>query len=303
MIRAINRQSIFLALLLSWTCCFPQCDQSAANKVQLRILSWNIYMLPHVVLHTGQKERADQIVELLRNESVDVIVFEEAFDKQARKIIREGLRENFPYESGDPACNSFFRISSGVWVLSKTPLRVMKQIFFKNGRGTDRLASKGALLLQTSKQNFCFQVVATHLQSDLKRRDVKKIREKQFEKIRNELLEPCAEQDVPQFVVGDMNTMQDDSTNYQQMIRSLDVAQCSLEGEIGYSYDRTKNDIISSSDKPQLIDHIFYKSRGTQMLESKMLVKVFRKKWSTIHKDLSDHFAVLGTFTLPVKIF
>ncbi|MGZ4037694.1 MAG: sphingomyelin phosphodiesterase [Bacteroidia bacterium] len=291
-------------MLLPLACRLPaQCDEVPVGHVQLKILSWNIYMMPHMIIHSGQDARAKEIVEQLKNEGVDVIVFEEAFDRRARSIIREGLKAAFPYESGDPAKSAWFKGSSGVWVLSKTPLTVVKQIFFRNGRGADKMASKGAVLLQTKKQNFCFQVVATHLQSDLKGRTVTGIRQKQYNQIRKELLEPYALKDIPQFVVGDMNTMQDDSLYYRQMIRSLDVAQCSLEGDIGYSYDRTRNDIISSSDKPQLIDHIFYKSMGANVLESKMLVKIFRKKWSTVHDDLSDHFAVLGTFILPVRIF
>ncbi|HWY11367.1 MAG TPA: endonuclease/exonuclease/phosphatase family protein, partial [Bacteroidia bacterium] len=130
---------------------FAQCGDQPDQNVELRILSWNIYMIPHLIIHSGQEQRAKEIVESLKNENVDVIVFEEAFDARSRVIIREGLKEKFPYESGDPAKSCFLKINSGVWVLSKTALTVVKQIFFKNGRGTDKLASKGAILLQTKK--------------------------------------------------------------------------------------------------------------------------------------------------------
>ncbi len=295
---------VSISLLLVSSGSFAQCNEQAGQNVELRILSWNIYMIPHIIIHSGQEQRAKEIVESLKNENVDVIVFEEAFDARSRTIIREGLKDKFPYESGDPSKSCFLKINSGIWVLSKTALTVVKQIFFKKGRGTDKLASKGAILLQTKKNNFCFQIAATHLQSDLIGKDVRNIRYKQYIQIRKELLEPFSQKDVPQFIVGDMSTMRDEKLSYNDMVNCFDVKQCAFEWENIYSYDRTKNDIIfNSADRPQLIDHIFYKSMGSEILASKMLVKIFSKKWSHLHKDLSDHFAILGTFTLPVKLF
>src|SRR4051812_262843 len=160
-------KTLFCAMLGAGSFGYGQCgDQLPAENVELKILSWNIYMLPHVIMHSGQQQRAIEIVESLKNEEVDVIVFEEAFDKRSRDIIRLGLKEQFPYESGEPARDVFYKGNCGVWVISKTPFTVVKQIFFNSARGADRFASKGALLLQTRKNNFCFQVVATHLQSD-----------------------------------------------------------------------------------------------------------------------------------------
>ena len=113
-------------------------------------------MLPHIAMHTGQVERAKEIVETLKNENVDVIVFEEAFDRNARKIIREGLKNYFPYESGNPAKNIFYKTNSGVWVLSKVPITIIKQIHFSNSKGCDKMACKGALLLNAKKITFAF---------------------------------------------------------------------------------------------------------------------------------------------------
>ena len=95
-------------------------------------------MLPRLVIHTGQLERAKQIIETLKNEEVDVIVFQEAFDNKARNIIWQGLKKYFPYQTGKPTKNVFYKISSGVWVISKVPIEVVKRIYFNNGKGTDR---------------------------------------------------------------------------------------------------------------------------------------------------------------------
>ena len=161
-------------------------------------------MLPHIVIHTGQTQRAKQIIESLKTEDVDVIVFQEAFDRRARKIIRRGLKKYFPYETGNPTKNVFYKTSSGVWVISKVPINVVKRIYFSNGKGMDKFACKGAILIEAKKNNFCFQIAATHLQSDLTNCDVRKIRQQQYRKISKELLEPYAQKKVPQFVVGDM---------------------------------------------------------------------------------------------------
>ncbi len=291
---------ILLNLLLTATVSTSaQCDNEPNDSVELKILSWNIYMLPRCLFQTGQSHRALEIVESLKNESSDVVVFEEAFDNRSRNIIREGLKKYFPYESGNPTKNSIFKINSGIWVISKVPIKIVKQIFFKESIGCDKMASKGAILIQAKKNNSCFQIVATHLQSDLKKKDVSAIRKSQFLQINDELLVPYAQLNVPQFVVGDMNTMLDNTIEYNQMIDILNVKQCVLEGEYNYSFDRGKNDIIyKSSDRPQLIDHIFFNEKDKNRLDGKMLVKIFRKKWNTEHSDLSDHFAVLGTFML-----
>ena len=256
-------------------------------------------MLPHVLIHTGQIERAKQIIESLKNEDVDVIVFQEAFDKRAREIIREGLKKYFPYETGNPTRNSFYKISSGVWVISKVPINVVKRIYFSNGKGMDKFACKGAILLEGKKNSFCFQIASTHLQSDLIKSDVRQIRKQQYQKISKELLEPYAQTKVPQFVVGDMNTSSEDSLSFMQMLGILKINQCVFDSKLNFSYDCSKNDIIKDENAaPQLLDHILFNKRDAATVEGRMFVKIFRKQWDDLHSDLSDHFAIMGTFSL-----
>jgi len=267
---------------------------------ELRILSWNIYMLPHLFIRTGQLKRAKEIVESLKNEDVDVIVFEEAFDRSSRNIIRNGLKNYFPYESGNPAKQNIFKANSGVWIISKIPIEVMKQIFFKNCKGPDRLASKGALLIQAKKNKFCFQLIGTHLQSDLRNKDVTNIRKIQYKKISEDLVETFAQKNIPQFVVGDMNTIKSDSLIFNQMLGTFNVKQCVFVGKYLYSYDCLKNDFIyKSKSSPQLIDYVFYNKRNLRKFEGKTSIKIFKKQWDSKHSDLSDHFAVLASFHIP----
>src|SRR6185312_3654471 len=226
---------------------------------------WNIYMLPRLFVHTGQCLRAKQIAAVLRNQDADVIVFEEAFDNKARNIIREGLKDVFPYESGDPRKNKFYKTSCGVWIISKVPIHVIKQIFYDQAQGADKLASKGAILVEGQKDGFCFQLIGTHLQSDPNSgKNVQSIRNVQYAQLRSQLLEPYAEENVPQFLAGDFNTIEADSINHVEMVGSLKLNQCQMEGEKCYSYDYGNNDLIVTVDgqpqlsRPQLIDYVFY---------------------------------------------
>jgi endonuclease/exonuclease/phosphatase family metal-dependent hydrolase len=291
---------IVLTLLLLTTnkTIVAQCDNQVHDE-KLKITAWNIYMLPHFWIHTGQLKRAHEIVDVLKDSDSDVIVFEEAFDKTSRAIIREGLKKTFPYESGDPRKNHFYKSSCGLWIFSKVPFTVVKQIFFNVARGSDKLACKGAMLIQAEKNNYCFQLIATHLQSDLDGKDVQPIRQKQYEQIQKELLEVYAQHNVPQFVVGDFNTIHDDTSSYNSMIGTMKVKQCSLEGDRCYSYDYSSNDfILGTTMTPQLIDYILYKKDGVLELDGRMYINVFRRKWDAKHSDLSDHFAITGEINL-----
>ena len=291
--------SIFFMCFLFSTFSQSNTTTSGDTCEPLKILSWNIYMLPHLIMHTGQAQRAKEIAETLKKEDVDVIVFQEAFDKRSRKIIREELKKYFPFESGNPKKNVFYKTNSGVWIVSKIPIKIVKRIYFKNGVGSDKFACKGALLIEAKKNDFCFQLVATHLQSDLKNKDVREARKMQYLKIRQKLLDPYANKNIPQFVVGDMNTSLEDSSSFQQMLGIFSMKQCAFENKACYSYDCSKNDLILDRKiKPQLLDYIFYNRKNHRAIEGTLLLKIFKKKWNSLHSDLSDHFAVLGTFHL-----
>ena len=155
------------------------------------------------------------------------------------------------------------------------------------------------MLLRAEKNNVCFQIIGTHLQSELQNKNVQNIRYKQYEQIRKELLEPFEMENVPQFVVGDLNTMKSDSLSYKQMLSSLNVMPCEMTGSLNYSFDYKNNDLIKgSTEKPQLIDYILLKKNPGIDLKGNMWVKPFKKKWTSNHKDLSDHFAVTGVISL-----
>lgn len=276
----------------------PHISTLSANDNSLKILSWNIFMLPRFIMRTGQLKRAHEIVNVLKEEDADIIVFQEAFDTSARKIIRKGLSSHFPFESGDPPKNTVWKTNSGIWVISKIPFMVVKNMYFINGRGPDWFACKGAMLIQSEKNGFAFQLIGTHLQSEFGGKQSQKIRKLQCEQIRKELIEPYAEDGVPQLLAGDFNTMHHESEKYEQILNILQAKQFSLHGEHTYSYDHTVNDLIKGEKEiPQLIDYILYTGNEEHLKsDARMFINVFRKQWHQKFHDLSDHFAIAGIF-------
>jgi sphingomyelin phosphodiesterase len=276
----------------------PQISTLTTNTNSLKILSWNIFMLPRFIMRTGQLKRAHEIVHVLKEEDADIIVFQEAFDKDAREIIRSGLSAYFPFESGDPPKNILWKTNSGLWIISKIPFMVVRNMYFINGKGPDWFACKGAMLIQSEKNGFAFQLIGTHLQSDFGGKQSQKIRKLQCEQIRKELIEPYAEEGVTQLLAGDFNTIHHESEKYEQILNILQAKQFSLHGEHTFSYDHTTNDLIKGmKDKPQLIDYILYTGNEEHTkLDAHMFINVFRKQWHQKFHDLSDHFAIAGIF-------
>jgi hypothetical protein len=53
----------------------------------LKIISWNIFMLPRFIMRTGQLKRAYEIVNVLKHEDADIIIFQEAFDTKVQYLL------------------------------------------------------------------------------------------------------------------------------------------------------------------------------------------------------------------------
>src|SRR4051794_1206855 len=96
------------ALILALTSIFfaSVAQSQSAGGEKIKILSWNIYMLPGV-FGSGNVLRAEAIGTVLSSGNYDVIVFQEAFDQRARRVISRLLKETYPYQVG-PANQKLF---------------------------------------------------------------------------------------------------------------------------------------------------------------------------------------------------
>ncbi len=275
---------------------FQLYSKSASDYVEtkktdnmLKILTWNIYMLPHCSWLKGNCKRAAEIAKKLKSTDYDIIVFEEAFDFRARGILRKQLKAEFPYMYG-PANLSLFsiRTSSGIWVMSKIPLKKIHEIEYQNRYGIDAMARKGAVMFQGEWKGQDFQLVGTHLQAD----SPDDVRREQCREISLTLLQKYSRNNVPQFVCGDFNIEMQDSANYQFMLKTLDVQNGDMDGDIHTSFDEIDNKLAKRlNGKKWLIDYILV--RNSQLIQNiHRKVSIFQGNNKNTAIDLSDHYAI-----------
>ncbi|HWB62732.1 MAG TPA: sphingomyelin phosphodiesterase [Chitinophagales bacterium] len=257
------------------------------NDKDLKVLSWNIYMLPRMVVRKGKRERAHAIVENLKNSDFDIIVFEEAFLPAARKIITEGLGKLFPYQYGPVNNSPNIKTNGGVWVISKIKLKTIKTIQFKECATWDCLARKGAMLLEGQWNGKTFQIMGTHLQAD----QYQEIRYKQMDEIYSELLAPYRRDGVPQLVCGDMNTEAEITERYCKMLDCFGAENGEISGVEKSTYDGTDNDIAQSYGvhTKTTYDYILVRNNGVKLRAIKRFVSVLKKG----KKQLSDHYGIV----------
>ncbi|MBN1790248.1 MAG: sphingomyelin phosphodiesterase [Bacteroidales bacterium] len=255
----------------------------------LKILSWNIYMLPYGSLINHNVKRAKAIANQIPKFDYDIVIFEEAFDRQARVILKKVLKNYFPYNYGPVNKLPYsFRINSGIWVFSKIPLRSLSEIEFQTCYGIDKIARKGAVLLEGIWHEQRFQLVCTHLQAN----SPDHIRHQQCMEIKEKLLGNYTVENVPQIICGDFNIEMDDQKNYRNMLTILDSDNGILAGEIQTSYDEVDNELAQKKDgKKQLIDYILI--RNKQLVNSISRRILVLKEYKDKHEfNLSDHYGI-----------
>lgn len=281
-------------LLLSIFFSNPAFAQASSNasETHLKVLSWNLYMRPRSVMHDGQVKRAYAIVDKLKNEEYDVIVFQEAFDKKARNIIWNGLKEKFPFNAGNPKRKSAYKLSTGVFIISKLPIKVIEDIYFSTCGGSDCLAVKGAVLISVTKNNHEIQIAGTHLQSaDGRKACGEDIRQIQYLEIKNKLFTPHQIKGVPQLLIGDLNISKWDIYEYEKMISGLNMEDGQISGDNMFSA-ASENDLRSPNATSHLIDYVLCNKNETNITVVKRWISIFEQQWSKKHKALSDHYAV-----------
>lgn len=260
-----------------------------STSSELKILSWNIYMLPYISLFNDNDKRARAIAERLNGSDYHIIVFQEAFSSKCRNILSKILLERFPFQYG-PVNESRFslRTNSGLWIVSKFPLTKLDQVEFSKSKGYDVIARKGAVLFQGCFRGSKFQLLATHLQA----LDSQKLRELQCAEIREQLLNPYYREDTPQFLCGDFNIDMHDTADYHRMLQLLDATNGQLSGNMLVTYDEVENNLAyKANGKRKILDYALVRNEGLiEKLERK--VQTFLSSFGEVESNLSDHYAM-----------
>lgn len=307
--RNVNQLRILLpVLLILWlTLPIPLAAQQAepTPNNQLKILSWNIYMLPLIadlspsIEPSKRKERARQIGEIINQSDYHIVVLQEAFYRPARKIITKLTRANFPYRYGPVNYKPGIKTSSGVWILSRIPLEKLGCVRFSECGGADCYARKGAGLYKGRWNNKEFQILGTHILADGKRWQ----RETQFVHIRRELLDRYLEEGVAQIICGDMNTRMSYEDAYKFMLETLGAEDHKVNTEQPstipcepiQSHRKSEENLIC-------IDYIFHRNNnsGIRIIEKNIVSFIANPQIAVkkFHGTLSDHLAVDITIEL-----
>ena len=274
-----------LIILLAF--CFTQSpDIASVEANSLRVLSWNIKMFPAPYgWFQNREHRAENIIESLKkSELYDAILFQEAFSKNIRSMIFEGLKSSYPYPIEPNDQVGLFKINSGLWVISSIPISLVDDINFTQQRKWDKLSSKGAKLYKLSKNQQEFYLINTHLQSDYEK-EYRDVRSSQYSEINDGLILPNLKSGLPIFLCGDLNISKPPQLN--ELLDKLKFENGPLSGEILYS---------TLSDK-KLVDYIlvktnFFKFQSIERRIQNMSIKLFIDPI-----QLSDHYPVEGILT------
>ena len=255
------------------------------NEKKLKILSWNIKMFagPYGWFF-NQNNRAENITKaLLETEPYDIIFFQEAFSYKIRKKIYSELQNIYPYSMEPNDKKVFYKLNSGLWVISRLPITLKEHIYFTNLLSFDKLSSKGAKLFSAIKNKQEFHFIHTHMQSN-NEKEYMDIRIDQYSEINNKLIIPYEKEKIPTILIGDFNISE--YSNLKNMLQKLNLLNGPLDGII-------QNSIIGTN---KLVDYILVKSNSYIFHSIKRKIIDFSKSLEKEKDIYSDHYPIEGIF-------
>jgi endonuclease/exonuclease/phosphatase family metal-dependent hydrolase len=283
-----------------------------AENHTITIMTYNVKLLPRgaVYLHHHPVIRARLIPEKIIKENPDVVVFEEAFDGKAVRALKKRLKAQYPYIAGqDNRKVITYKRAGGVLIFSKYPLKELESIRYSECKGIDCAGNKGAILVEVEDPRGKYQLLGTHMQAG----GSHEIKISQYQQA-GELLKRHQQEGMLQLVAGDFNTHKDDTALYPQLVSCLHAKDGDLDDEVAVQAAHAHNDIREKAHKKKhagaqpgamkpkrgkgIIDYIFVRANGVKILSQQRYAREFQQRWSPVHKDLSDHFAVILKLTL-----
>jgi endonuclease/exonuclease/phosphatase family metal-dependent hydrolase len=266
---------------------------AAQTQTSLKILTWNIQMLPAMFgtwvakLDKMQHLRASWIVDYLKQQDYDVVCLQEAFDPQSVKLLVDGLTPVYPYVVLPRYGGHIWQQSSGVLFLSRVPIKHDAHVVFSAGAGVERFAAKGCTLVEGIKDGLSFQVAGTHFQTG---RDSFKLADSRM--AAEDILKAHRRDKVPQFFVGDFN-IKKDSPQYVQLLKDTGMVEFPIDDPRPYTSD-SNNSWKTGKQKLVHIDHILLDPQGTQATITVQHIQRAKHEYNGKPIDLSDHYGIIA---------
>ena len=304
----------------------PKTLDSVPNKNVISVMSYNIQAFPNymgVALDLNKIDTRIKYLATMANiNNYDVIVFQEAWDSGARDVLKNSLRNSYPYVM-DPAPGNIHGLvfNSGLLAFSKYPITKEKFVNYQDYQSlvdTDKLTNKGALYFQLNKNGKIYNMIATHVQAQDYAEAIK-VRQEEFNIINEHIVGAPSlniNKNEPLLLVGDINT---DFYNPEQMEYMKDTLNLDLSGMQNtlseapkYSYDSTLNLMIDPSvSEKGLYDYVVPFNNYQKPIKSEFQITPVRAvEFADMYKasknmklynygdvEISDHFMVQGRFT------
>ncbi|WP_080634644.1 sphingomyelin phosphodiesterase [Leptospira santarosai] len=292
---------------------------SNPQNLEVKILSHNVSLMPTQLpgwADWGQKERAEQIASSDYIKNQDVIVFESLSDPNTRKILLDGIRSQYPYQtdavgrtrSGWNATLGTYRQSTsadgGVVIVSQWPIEEKVQYIFNNpGCGAESSYNKGFTYVRINKNGKKFHVIGTQVQtvgpacSDLGR----SARRSQFGNIKDFINTKTIPADELVLIAGDMNVTRG-SIEYYEMLTNLNVSEPKYAG-IPFTQDPKVNSFTAlkhSGSEPVYTNYVlvsksYFQPQVWQNLAyDPISPKIWKRSNGHISYELSDSYPVYG---------
>ncbi len=272
---------------------------NVAMAEQVKLLTWNVFMLPKPIKFSFQRERTDLIIEEIKKSNDDIIVLQEAFSGDFRIKLKKRTLEQYPYQYYlNRRRFSFTVYGSGVYFLSRYPMKSLGFTYYKDCTTADCFASKGAAVMEVQlPSGKKLHLAGTHLQAggkDLSR----EIRMKQLGQIKK-LFNDTKVNNVPQFLVGDINIDALQGTDYSKALQFLDMTSGPLEGALGYSNGYAIQCYSKpGDDNKEWLDHVFTQKNGTATFVHSKIVRPYTGLINGKDCPMSDHWGVGAVISL-----
>jgi hypothetical protein len=315
---------------------FPPLAPKTATSFQLRVMVYNVWLLPSIVSSFNEKispwasQRASAIPRCLGPLNVDVVVFCEAFCSTAREKLVSGMKsQGFIYETkvvGDVSLlGSKKALDGGCFAMSRYPLANCEEVMFGSvASGGDRYADKGVTYFQVrvpvksssgSETSQTVHVVGTHLQA-WETPIAVATRNCQLALMREFVDSLRLPKHEPVIFAGDLNVnkhahgAQLPDGEYSAMLALLGAREPGLHADSPmFSFDPNTNSLAvdgpSSGGVTERLDYVMVERSHRQPLAASAEIVHLKatRHWAPprgvvdeILVDLSDHYPVIADF-------
>lgn len=258
----------------------------------LRIMSWNVFMLPKPIKESLQSTRKKLIPQELKKSQHDIFFLQEAFMGSFRSEAARVLKKTHPYQIHLNKWRGFPFFSSGLQVISRYPIKSVDWTYYRSCADADCFSTKGIILIEVSlPSGKKVHVANTHLQASRKHGE---IRRQQMDDVRR-LMDRYDDPKIPQLLVGDFN-ISDTDPEFPWAIELLGFKPLPQVGPIRYT-SGLENPCYKAGKNKNWVDHVWYRNLRTNR-STNLMVKVFEFQRGKDICPLSDHHAVETTLQI-----